>query len=163
MVEPFHLLDCCLVSNGGAAVIVTSAERARDLRQPPVYLWGIGQGHPGGDPVDTLTSGAPLAKRTAFAMAGIDTADVDVAELYDCYTFTVLVTLRGLRVLRQGRGRRVRAPTATSPRRRAAREYRRWTAFELLHVGHDAGVRGSRSRPAVKAASAKWPSATSCW
>jgi acetyl-CoA acetyltransferase len=93
IVEPFHLLDCCLVSNGGAAVIVTSAERARDLRQPPVYLWGFGQGHPGGDPVDTLTSGAPLAKRTAFAMAGIDTADVDVAELYDCYTFTVLVTL----------------------------------------------------------------------
>jgi acetyl-CoA acetyltransferase len=93
IVEPFHLLDCCLVSNGGAAVIVTSAERARDLRQPPVYLWGFGQGHPGGDPVDTLTSGAPLAKRTAFAMADIDTADVDVAELYDCYTFTVLVTL----------------------------------------------------------------------
>ena len=93
IVEPFHLLDCCLVSNGGAAVIVTSAERARDLRQPPVYLWGIGQGHPGGDPIDTLTSGAPLAKRTAFAMAGIDTADVDLAELYDCYTFTVLVTL----------------------------------------------------------------------
>jgi acetyl-CoA acetyltransferase len=93
IVEPFHLLDCCLVSNGGAAVIVTSAERARDLRQPPAYLWGFGQGHPGGDPVDTLTSGAPLAKQTAFAMAGIDTADVDVAELYDCYTFTVLVTL----------------------------------------------------------------------
>ena len=93
IIEPFHLLDCCLVSNGGAAVIVTSAERARDLRQPPVYLWGFGQGHPGGDPVDTLTSGAPLAKRTAFVMAGIDTADVDVAELYDCYTFTVLVTL----------------------------------------------------------------------
>jgi acetyl-CoA acetyltransferase len=93
IVEPFHLLDCCLVSNGGAAVIVTGAERARDLRQPPVYLWGFGQGHPGGDPIDTLTSGAPLAKKTAFAMAGIDTGDVNVAELYDCYTFTVLVTL----------------------------------------------------------------------
>ena len=42
IVEPFHLLDCCLVSNGGAAVIVTSAERARNLRQPPVYIWGLG-------------------------------------------------------------------------------------------------------------------------
>jgi acetyl-CoA acetyltransferase len=93
IVEPFHLLDCCLVSNGGAAVIVTGAERARNLRQPPVYVWGFGQGHPGGDPVDTLTSGAPLAKKAAFRMAGIDTADVDVAEFYDCYTFTVLVTL----------------------------------------------------------------------
>jgi acetyl-CoA acetyltransferase len=93
IVEPFHLLDCCLVSNGGAAVIVTRADRARSLRQPPVYVWGFGQGHPGGDPVDTLTSGAPLAKKTAFAMAEIDTRDVQVAELYDCYTFTVLVTL----------------------------------------------------------------------
>jgi acetyl-CoA acetyltransferase len=93
IVEPFHLLDCCLVSNGGAAVIVTSAERARSLRQPPVYVWGFGQGHPGGDPVDTLVSGAPLAKQHAFSMAGIETSDVDVAELYDCYTFTVLVTL----------------------------------------------------------------------
>jgi len=93
IVEPFHLLDCCLVSNGGAAVIVTSAERAASLRQPPVYIWGFGQGHPGGDPVDTLTSGAPWARQNAFRMAGIDTSDVDVAELYDCYTFTVLVTL----------------------------------------------------------------------
>ena len=63
------------------------------LRQPPVHVWGFGQGHPGGDPIDTLTSGAPLAKEVAFGMAGIEIADVDVAELYDCYTFTVLVTL----------------------------------------------------------------------
>jgi len=93
VVEPFHLFDCCLVSNGGLAVIVTSAERARDAKRPPVYLLGMGQGHPGGDPVETLTSGAPLAKATAFAMAGITLEDIDVAELYDCYTFTVLVTL----------------------------------------------------------------------
>ncbi|MGH7858650.1 MAG: thiolase C-terminal domain-containing protein, partial [Candidatus Binatia bacterium] len=56
-------------------------------------VWGFGQGHPGGDPADTLTSGAPLAKKTAFAMAGVDVGDVQLAELYDCYTFTVLVTL----------------------------------------------------------------------
>ena len=53
----------------------------------------MGQGHPGGDPAETLSSGAPLAKRTAFAMAGITTADVRLCELYDCYSFTVLVTL----------------------------------------------------------------------
>ncbi|MGH7820722.1 MAG: thiolase family protein [Candidatus Binatia bacterium] len=93
IVEPFHLLDCCLVSNGGAAVIVTSHDRARSLRQPPVYVWGFAQGHPGGDPAETLVSGAPLAKEAAFGMAGIDVDDVQVAELYDCYTFTVLVTL----------------------------------------------------------------------
>jgi acetyl-CoA acetyltransferase len=102
IVEPFHLLDCCLVSNGGCAVIVTSAERARDLKQPPVYIWGFGQGHPGGDPIDTLTSGAPIAKQAAFGMAGIDIGDVDVAELYDCYTFTVLVTLEDYGFCKKG-------------------------------------------------------------
>jgi len=93
VVEPFHVLDCCLVSNGGIAVIVTSAERARSLRRPPVYLWGMGQGHPGGEPAETLTSGAVLAGATALRMAGVEPRDVDVCELYDCYTFTVLVTL----------------------------------------------------------------------
>jgi acetyl-CoA acetyltransferase len=93
VVEPFHLFDCCLVSNGGACVIVTTTERARDLRKPAVRVLGFGQGHPGGDPVETLRTGAPQAGKTAFAMAGISAADVDVAELYDCYTFTVLITL----------------------------------------------------------------------
>jgi acetyl-CoA acetyltransferase len=102
IVEPFHLLDCCLVSNGGVAVVVTSAERAKDLRQPPVFVWGFGQGHPGGDPAETLTSGAPLAKAAVFGMAGIDVADVDVLELYDCYTFTVLVTLEDYGFCKKG-------------------------------------------------------------
>jgi acetyl-CoA acetyltransferase len=93
VVEPFHILDCCLVSNGGVAVIVTSAERARALAKRPVYLWGMGQGHPGGDPADTLVSGAPLASATAFAMAGITAKDVQLCELYDCYTLTVLMTI----------------------------------------------------------------------
>jgi acetyl-CoA acetyltransferase len=53
VVEPLHLLDCCLVSNGAIAVIMTSAERARDLRQPPVYGRGVGQGAPG-DHVDVV-------------------------------------------------------------------------------------------------------------
>jgi len=115
IVEPFHLLDCCLVSNGGAAVIVTSAERARDLRQPPVYLWGFGQGHPGGDPIDTLTSGAPLAKEVAFRMADIDVGDVDVAELYDCYTFTVLVTLEDYGFCAKGEAGQFVAAGHTAP------------------------------------------------
>jgi acetyl-CoA acetyltransferase len=102
--EPFHLLDCCLVSNGGLAVIVTSAERARDLRQPPVYVRGMGQGHPGGDPLETLASGAPLAAKTAFAMAGAELRDVDLCQLYDCYTFTVLVTLEDYGFCKKGEG-----------------------------------------------------------
>ena len=104
VVEPFHLLDCCLVSNGGLAVILTSAERARDLARPPVYVWGMGQGHPGGDPAETLASGAALAKQTAFAMAGVTLEDIDVVELYDCYTFTVLVTLEDYGFCRKGEG-----------------------------------------------------------
>jgi acetyl-CoA acetyltransferase len=115
IVEPFRLLDCCLVSNGGAAVIVTSAERARDLRRPPVYLWGFGQGHPGGDPLDTLSSGAGLSSRTAYERAGISAADVDVLELYDCYTLTVLVTLEDYGFCPKGEAARFLADGRNAP------------------------------------------------
>ncbi|MGH7813340.1 MAG: thiolase family protein, partial [Candidatus Binataceae bacterium] len=104
IVEPFHLFDCCLVSNGGLCVIVTSAERAKSLKHPPVYILGMGQGHPGGDPMDTLTSGAPLAKESAFKMAGVGLEEVDFCELYDCYTFTVLVTLEDYGFCKKGEG-----------------------------------------------------------
>ena len=97
IVEPFHLLDCCLVSNGAVAVIVTSAERARDLKSDPAYIWGMGQGHPGNvkraGPDPYTSSGATLSGATAFQMAGVGTDDVNVCEFYDCYTYTVLRTL----------------------------------------------------------------------
>ena len=115
IVEPFHLFDCCLVSNGGCAVIVTSSERARAARKPPVYLWGMGQGHLGGDPADTLASGAVLAKEPAFAMAEVTLADFDVVELYDCYTFTVLVTLEDYGFCKKGEGGPFVAEHVTGP------------------------------------------------
>lgn len=115
VVEPFHLLDCCLVSNGGIAVIVTSAERARDLKRPPVYVCGMGQGHPGGDPAETLTSGAVLAGETAFRMAGKSLADIDVVELYDCYTFTVIVCLEDYGFCKKGDGGPFVADGKTAP------------------------------------------------
>ena len=115
VVEPFHLFDCCLVSNGGVAVIVTSAERAADLRRPPVYLLGMGQGHPGGDPLETLSSGAALAKETAFSMAGVTLKDIDVVELYDCYTFTVLVCLEDYGFCPKGEGGRFVADGKLAP------------------------------------------------
>jgi acetyl-CoA acetyltransferase len=120
IVEPFHVMDCCLVSNGGLAVIVTSAERARSLRKPPVYIWGMAQGHLGGDPSDTLSSGAVLAKGPAFSMAGIGLRDVDVVELYDCYTFTVLVTLEDYGFCRKGEGGPFVAEHHTGPGGRLA-------------------------------------------
>jgi len=115
VVEPFHLYDCCLVSNGGCAVIVTSAERAKSLRKPPVYLLGMGQGHPGGDPIDTLLSGAPIAKETAFKMAGVKLGDLQFAQLYDCYTFTVLVTLEDYGFCKKGEGGPFVADGKTGP------------------------------------------------
>jgi len=97
VVEPLHVLDCCLVSNGGAAVIVTTSERARDLRQPRVDIRGWGQGHPApplrADGTFGLTTGAKPSGRAALAMAGLGVNDVQLREIYDCYTYTVLVTL----------------------------------------------------------------------
>jgi len=113
--EPFHLFDCCLVSNGGLAVIVTSAERARNMSQPPVRILGMGQGHPGGDPMETLTSGAVLAGTQAFRMAGLETKDIDVVELYDCYTFTVLVCLEDYGFCKKGEGGPFIADGKTAP------------------------------------------------
>src|SRR5207302_966205 len=108
VVEPLHILDCTLVSNGGVAVIVTSAERARDLKQPPVYIVGMGQGHPGnprrGEFENEVNTGALLARDTAFRMAGIGVEDVDICELYDCYTYTTLVTLEDYGFCKKGEG-----------------------------------------------------------
>ena len=106
--EPLHLLDCCLVSNGGVAVIVSRADEARDMAQPPAYIWGMGQGHPGdmrrkGWDVETQT-GAPMSKERAFAMAGIGIGEVDVVQAYDCYTYTVLVTLEDYGFCAKGEG-----------------------------------------------------------
>jgi acetyl-CoA acetyltransferase len=106
--DPFHLLDCCLVSNGGIAVIVTSAERAAALAQPPVHVLGWAQSHPGhsmGRSDDFgLVSGAAKSGPAALAMAGVGLADIDVVELYDCYTYTVVITLEDYGFCAKGEG-----------------------------------------------------------
>ena len=106
--EPFRLLDCCLVSNGGEAVIVTAADRAASLAQPPVHVLGWAQRHPGHflrrDDDFGLVSGAARAGPAALAMAGVTLADIDVAELYDCYTYTVLITLEDYGFCAKGEG-----------------------------------------------------------
>jgi acetyl-CoA acetyltransferase len=106
--EPFHLLDCCLVSNGGIAVIVTSASRAASLAQPPVHVLGWAQAHPGHylrrSPDFGLVSGAARAGPAALEMAGLRLDQVDVLELYDCYTFTVLITLEDYGLCGKGDG-----------------------------------------------------------
>ncbi|MGE0598441.1 MAG: thiolase family protein [Dehalococcoidia bacterium] len=108
IIEPLHLLDCCLVSNGAVAVIVSSAQTAKEMPQPPVYILGMGQGHPGdpardGSEWETET-GAQLAAKTAYTMAGVGPNDVSQCQLYDCYTYTVLVTLEDYGFCKKGEG-----------------------------------------------------------
>jgi acetyl-CoA acetyltransferase len=108
VVEPLHLLDCCLVSNGAVAVIVSPAADAKEMKQPPVYIWGMGQGHPG-DPLRSgadpeTETGAKIAAKTAYAMAGVGPSDITCCELYDCYTYTVLVTLEDYGFCKKGEG-----------------------------------------------------------
>jgi acetyl-CoA acetyltransferase len=108
IVEPLHLLDCCLVSNGAVAVIVTAADRARDLRQPPVHLLGFGQAAPGDNQragrEPGVHTGAGRSGELALGMAGVALEDIDVLELYDCYTYTVLVTLEDYGFCAKGEG-----------------------------------------------------------
>ncbi len=119
VVEPLHLLDCCLVSNGAAAVVVTSSERARDLRQPPVHVRGWGQAHPApplrADSTFGLTTGAKASGRAALGMAGMGAADIQLREIYDCYTYTVLVTLEDYGFCGPGEGGALAASGALAP------------------------------------------------
>jgi acetyl-CoA acetyltransferase len=107
VVEPLRLLDCCPVHDGGRALIVTTAERARQLRQRPVFIMGFGQGHPFGDPLrrKRLTvTGAVQSGKTAFAMAGTSPADVDMCCIYDAFSFVVPLQLEDLGFCRKGEG-----------------------------------------------------------
>ncbi len=107
VVEPFHVLDCCQVTNGGIAVVVTSSERAQDLRQPPVYIRGIGQGHKDSTSTTTdvaLRSAAEISAPRAFQMADASVKDVTQCQLYDCYSYTVLTTLEDYGFCKKGEG-----------------------------------------------------------
>lgn len=106
--DPFHLFDCCLVSNGAVAVVMTTADRAKDLRQPPVYLRAAVQSAPGDNQFSGrdpgVLTGAKVAGERAFEMAGITRDEVDILELYDCYTYTVLATLEDYGYCEKGEG-----------------------------------------------------------
>jgi acetyl-CoA acetyltransferase len=104
---PFHLLDCCLVTDAGAAVVITTEERARDLDKRPVWVLGAAEGHDH-DMVsqmpDLTSSIAAETGRTALAMAGVSHADIDLAMLYDSFTYTVLASLEALGFCGRGEG-----------------------------------------------------------
>jgi acetyl-CoA acetyltransferase len=107
--DPLHLLDCSLVSDGGGAIIMTSAERARDFKQKPIYLLGIGEGHSHEhvSQAHSLTeSAAKEAGARAYAMAGLKPKDIDVAEVYECFTPVVIIELEDLGFCPKGEGGR---------------------------------------------------------
>ena len=110
MVKPLHLLDCCLETDNATCLIVTSAERARDLRQRPVYIMGVA-GRVTKPRTDFHWAHGPLsrvagyyAKDIVFPQAGITPEDVDVTGSYDAFTFTTMLQLEEYGFCKKGEG-----------------------------------------------------------
>ncbi len=107
--DPLHLLDCSLVSDGGAAIVMTAAQRARDFPNPPVYFLGAGEAHPYLSLLhaDSLThSGAIQSGRQAYAAAGVAPRDIDLAFVYDAFTPMAIIYLEDLGFCPKGEGGR---------------------------------------------------------
>jgi acetyl-CoA acetyltransferase len=108
IVDPLRRDDCALVSDGGAAIVVMSAERARQLGVPqPVPVLGFGHGQTSFElpqRASLTATEAARAARTAFNMAGLSPKDVDVAQIYDCFTVTVIMTLEDYGFCAKGQG-----------------------------------------------------------
>jgi len=105
--EPFGVRDCCLVTDGAGAVVVTSADRARSLRNPPVYVLGVGEAasHRSiAQMPDLTTTAARESGQRAFAAAGLKPSDVDVLQLYDAFTINPIIFLEDLGFCDKGEG-----------------------------------------------------------
>ena len=105
--DPFTKLHCCIRSDGGGAVVLTSEERARDCARKPVWVLGTGEAlsHVTMSEWDDFTSSPCEASgRLAFGRAGVTPADIDVCQLYDAFTSMVLLTLEGLGFCKKGDG-----------------------------------------------------------
>ena len=104
--SPLHLLDCCLISDGGGAVVVASPELARNCKQRPVWVLGVGEAlaHQGAGRRDLIYIAAKQSHEPAFGMAGVTHRDIDLAMIYDSFTITVLETLEDLGFCKKGEG-----------------------------------------------------------
>ena len=106
--DPLHRLDCCVISDGGGALIVTRPEIAKSLKRPLVKLIGAGEATKGqmGGAVDLTYSAARVSGAAAFNEAGVTPADIQYASIYDSFTITVLVQLEDLGFCEKGQGGR---------------------------------------------------------
>jgi acetyl-CoA acetyltransferase len=105
--DPLHLLDCCVVSDGGGAVLVTTEERARDLKQMPVFVLGSSESHTHthiSQMPDLTVTAAAVTGPQAFAEAGVRPDEIDMAMIYDSFTITVLLLLEDLGFCKKGEG-----------------------------------------------------------
>jgi acetyl-CoA acetyltransferase len=115
---PFHLLDCCLVTDAGGAVVLTSIERARDLKTHPVAVLGFGESidHSSISQMYNFTSGpAKVSSANAYNMAGVTPQELDLAMIYDSFTYTVLMTAEDIGLCKPGEGGDFFAGGRTAP------------------------------------------------
>ena len=115
---PFHLPDCCLVTDAGGAYVVTTPERARDLPKKPVWVLGAGEGLDHGlisQMPDLTSTWARESGPAAMKMAGVTHDDIDLAMIYDSFTYTVLATLESLGFCGPGEGPDFVANQRTAP------------------------------------------------
>jgi acetyl-CoA C-acetyltransferase len=106
--DPLHRLDCCVISDGGGALVVTRPEIARTLKRPLVKVVGAGEAskHQQGGEIDVTYSGAVVSGPTAFAEAGLQPSDIKYASIYDSFTITVLIQIEDLGFCPKGQGGR---------------------------------------------------------
>lgn len=107
--EPLHVLDCCLITDGAGAYVMTSAERARDLRHAPIYVMGAGFGAVPQQnqhllQTQDISGGARYSAVRAFEMAGISHQEIDFAEIYDCFTISCLSQIEEMGFCQRGEG-----------------------------------------------------------
>ena len=104
--SPLHLLECCVITDGGGAVVVASPEVARNCKQRPVWALGVGESvaHQGAGKRDLVYIAAKQSHEPAFAMAGVTHQDIDMCMIYDSFTITVLTTLEDLGFCEKGEG-----------------------------------------------------------
>jgi acetyl-CoA acetyltransferase len=117
--DPLHLLDACLVTDGGGAIVMTSVAHAKALGRKAVHVRGYGEAHThwtiAAMPDLARLTAAEVAGRDAFAMAGVGPEAIDVVELYDSFTITVLLTLEALGFCKRGEGGAFVAGQRTAP------------------------------------------------